>query len=60
MYKDAESISLLCDINIDMFVALKIAFNSRELCHPNASNGSAKASNESSARRSCCKKKIET
>lgn len=43
-----------------MFVVLKIAFNTRELCHPNDSDGSAETSDESSAGRSCCEEKIET
>lgn len=58
--ENIQSIFLLDNTDIGMFVTLKIAFNTRELYHPNDSNGSAEASDESSAGRSCCKEKIET
>lgn len=37
----------------------KVAFNAGELCHSNDSNGGAETSDESSARRFGCEKKIE-
>jgi len=60
IYESTQLISLSRNININIFVALKIAFNTRKLHYPNDSNGSAETSDESSTGRSYCEKKIET
>lgn len=41
------------------YIISKVAFNARELCHPNDSNGSAETSDESGSGRFSCEEKIE-